>query len=288
MKRISFALFRGSGISRKKNNFLPLFLIISFFLLSILAFSKTDFFNIKTVLVEPEKFRCGNIREINQILNLLNQNYFYINTQEITNQITKKFLCIERVDIKKTIPDKIKISLLERKPAAIVAKSQKDNLESLKLQEASSSTQGAKLDFSVNQYGVMEKFLVDISGFVYSKPDYTDNLPTINIVDEEIKLGSFLKNGVVGIILDILNKLSQYSIGYRTIKVINDHLLIDADTKLVFSLKKDYYRQLAYLQLILQKAKMNSSDSSSNRSELQKVERIDLRFDKPIVIYGKR
>lgn len=269
MKKVSL-------LGKRKKDFLKIFLLPIFFFLAVavtgLVFS--DFFTIKKVSFTQENFACGMVEEVRKTINLEGRNFFLVDSTEIENKITSQFPCIAKIGLKKSLPSSAKITLFPRQAVAIISPILPKGSLDLNLKEASASTEAAILDFSVTSSP--NKFLVDYSGFVFLKTSSLDSLPIIFLADE-VGVGSVVKNNVVKKISELLKLLKSFSNLPRTIKVLNDQILIDADTRIALSLKKDYYRQLASLQLILEKAKMNS----------KRMERVDLRFDKPIIIYSK-
>lgn len=264
---------KASFFKKGKKGFLKIFWLLIFWLVALLGLLFSDFFKIKNVSFSQESFTCGVAEEVRAAVNLEGRNYFLIDLTEIENKIAQKFPCIAKIELKKTLPGKIKMVLHPRQSAAIISLiSAKSSLD-LNLKEASVSTEAASLNFSVSAGAV--RFLADQSGFVFSQTSSLDNLPVIYLADE-VSVGQVVKNNVVKKVIELLELLKSFSNLPRTIKVINDQILVDGDVQIAISLKKDYYRQLASLQLILEKAKMNS----------KRMERIDLRFDKPIIIYS--
>lgn len=270
MKKVSL---RGA----RKKDFLKIFLLPVFFFLSALVAGLvfSDFFKIKNVSFSPENFPCGVVKEVRKTVNIEGRNFFLVDPTEVENKITRKFPCIAKIELKKNLPSSAKITLVPRQAVAIISPILEKSALDLNLKEASASTEAAILDFSVSSSE--RRFLVDSSGFVFLQTTNVDNLPIIFLADE-VGVGKVIKNNVVKKIGELLKLLKSFSNLPRTIKVSSDQILVDADTKIALSLKKDYYRQLASLQLILEKAKMNS----------KRMERIDVRFDKPIIMYSPK
>ena len=73
--------------------------------------------------------------------------------------------------------------------------------------------------------------------------------------------------------LTILDKVKIYRLSITEASIFEDVLMNNTAPKIIFKLRNDIDKQIASLQLILEKAKMETS----------KLEFIDLRFDKPIV-----
>jgi len=64
---------------------------------------------------------------------------------------------------------------------------------------------------------------------------------------------------------------------YR-VKIVGQYLMTDSSAGIALNLESDIKRQLASLQLILSKSKIEQREVSS----------IDLRFAKPVVVYSPK
>ena len=84
---------------------------------------------------------------------------------------------------------------------------------------------------------------------------------------------------------EVVISLSGFEAPTDNIIIVGDKLIIDTKPRLIFSLDKRLDYQTTSLQLILAQAKMNS-DPSSPGSAL--IESVDLRFNKPVVVYSKK
>lgn len=254
------------------------FLIILSLGALLLFILKQDYFRLKKITVNPKNLSCASEQEIIQNSHFLNTPFFLVNTLEAETILRKRFPCIEKIKVIKKLPDLAEINIDQRVAIAVVNQVPiKLRQIDLSLIEATPSSQEAKLDFSINEASVSNKFIVDKTGFIFSKlGGEKQNLPEIYFIEENMDIGKFVTNTVFTNILSILDKLKEFEIPIKSVKIEDNKLLIDAEVKIAFSLKKDYARQLASLQLILQKAKIES----------KLIDMIDLRFDKPIIIYS--
>ena len=105
-------------INNKKIKF---FLILFFFIL-LSSYNKdiknsNKFFHIKTIEFENNYFVSDEL--LNQYFNFLNnKNIFTIDQNEL-NKIAKKLPLIQNIIVKKIYPNKIKITITEKKPVAV-------------------------------------------------------------------------------------------------------------------------------------------------------------------------
>ncbi len=254
-----------------------LFLIIIIILAVVLY--NSSLLKIKKIVISPSNLSCANQNQILQSLNLLNKNILTINETQLDKKLKSQFLCIERVSFKKTIPNNLAINISERSAAVVISLLPTKQLN-LDTTEATSSTQEAKLDFSVSESSSSTKYLVSRDGLIFAKWIDGDvvSVPIIYIVDPNLGLAKTIPENITEKILGVLKKLTELQIEIKSVKIDSNKLLIDGVPRLIFSLKKDLNVQFASLQLILQQAKMNSKG----------LEQIDLRFDKPVIIYSAK
>jgi cell division septal protein FtsQ len=276
-----------SFILSKLNIILVVVLLISSAAVYTLYYS--DFFKIKEVIVNPSGISCTNEAEVKKFTNLLGKSILFIDQNWLNQKITERFNCVESISSKKYYPDKLSIDLTERQGNAIVRLIKFDNVPppKLELREATPSSEAAvkkvenTLDFEVNESSVSSSLLVDKVGFILLKLESADefgNLPNIYLLGQEINFEKVIPNEFIPDVLTVLQKMTALQKKVQLTKIVESDLYIKSEEKIVFSLTKDILRQLASLQLILQKAKIES----------KKVEIIDLRFDKPVVVYSPK
>jgi hypothetical protein len=257
--------------------YLFFFLVILIFFLAAIVL-RTDYLKISSVSIEASELTCTNPDQIKQQANLLGKNFFLTNGQELESKLKKQYLCLDKISITKKFPNKVVIDVKNRLPAALISViKQKPNLE-LDLNEATPSSQTALLDFKIPPE--IGRYLVDKNGVIYATSE-VQNIgvpPFFYLVDNSVYVGRIIDKDGLSNVISILNKLNEWQISLISVKDDQDKLLIDGQPKIVFSLKKDVKEQLASLQLILETAKMNSNY----------INLVDLRFNKPIVIYAPK
>lgn len=238
------------------------------------SFLKLNIFSIKDVEINLNGVDCVDASKIQSEVNLTGKNLFLTDYESVSNSLKSKHLCIDAIEYDKAISGKVKINLNKRTPIARVGSYQKKvdlNIENL---EATPSSSAALLDWeSVN---VDKLYLVDKNGFIFAEKE--ENIPRLYLLDQVLNLGSQLDARIFTKIALIFSKLAEAGItGYES-KIDGIDLLVSSQPRIVFSLERDIKKQIASLQLILQKAKMDSKT----------IEIIDLRFDKPVIMYTSK
>lgn len=255
------------------------FAILSAILASVVL--KYDFLTIKKIAINPDNLSCVNEQEIKKQVNISKQNFFFINEKKIEENLKEKFLCIKNIEFKKSFPDKIELSLSEREPAALIIKIPDGMQQGLKSLDATSSSVVAELSISkfLPEASESTKFLVDSSGFIFRETaQEISRVPTLYLVYEDIGLGKNLTGDVIQKNVLLLDSLNTSQIVVEKVVIFGEKILVEGKPKLVFSKNYALDRQLTSLQLILKKAKMES----------KVINYIDLRFNKPTVIYSSK
>lgn len=233
--------------------------------------------NIRRINIERRDTFCVVSEEnIKSSLDLIGKNILFIDENGVNKKLLNKFPCIKNIKLDKKFPQEIKITINERNALASVIPFEGTALLVNNL-EATPSSQSALLQWSFPSF-FEKQFLVDETGFVFSA-DRKDDTPLLFWPDKNIKVGYQLNKNDFDKISQIFVKLRDledlnFGSNIKT-KVVNKSFLVQTAPRIVFSLEKDVLRQLASLQLILQKAKI----------EKKVMETVDLRFDKPVVIY---
>lgn len=254
---------------------------------SIFLLTNSSHFQIKNI--EISSGACVERDELITQSNFLGKNIIFVDTSVIEKKLKEKNLCLLNIEIKKILPDKILIMSKNREAALNIISLL--GLDRLSLPEekqiildsfeatASSAAAYYKLDFSIKESSVSGKFLADKEGFLFSRiQDEKKDLLTVYIVDPEIGLGKQVSSKLVDDLLIINTRLKELQYDFGDVKIIGRNILINGEVRVVFSLDRDLNRQLASLQLIWQKAKMNSKS----------IDQIDLRFDKPVLEYSPK
>lgn len=240
-------------------------------IISIFFFVNSGFFRIKKIEVLGDKVECAEIDQIKNEAELYGQNFFFLDKTKPQEKLKAKFLCINEVYISKVFPDKLNIKIISRRPAAILI-----------------NTAGVKAQLSLlieniatpEASGTKGSFIVDNEGVVFSKS--RDDLDILRIyVDMDLAEGKKFGNSFINNTLKILDRIKTFGLSFKKSWIIEDVLIINPDTsdpKIIFKLSNQTDIQLASLQLILAKAKI----------DLKELTFIDLRFDKPVVRFAPK
>lgn len=279
-------LFAKSKISRMQ---ITIGLLIIFTLLIIYSIFFSKLFALKLVEFENKDITCVEKTQIASALPK-NENLLFIHVEQITELIKSRYACLEQVSLRKKFPDTIVITATERKIAAIlVAGVRKPEVEvDVAVVDASPSSASAAPrltippvdDFKINEGDYTKSFGVDLDGYaLIENPEKIENLPVFYYLSSHpIEINHMVYEGTIRNALILSAKLYELGIQVDSQKIIDTSLYIDGPQRIIFLLEKDPTEQIIPLQLILQKAKIDSTP----------IEKIDLRFDKPVVVYGKK
>lgn len=232
----------------KKNNKKNFFFVISS--LTLLFFLLMNIFKVESVEVQAENMDCTDNLRIKNSLKLLGQNIFFINHSNTESELKKKFICIDKINLSKVLPNKISLQAKARVPKAYVY-------------QASPSAEASA-----------EAFLADEEGVIFSKDNTAVSAPKIFFQSFDINIGRQIDN--FSSILMILNEIKKFGLDASVSQLSDRYLIIFSRPKIIFAPFARIDIQIASLQLILTKAKMYSQD----------MEFIDLRFDKPAVKFA--
>lgn len=272
---------------RQKRNFKPgIFSIILLGLVLLVIFSifllfRSNMFTIQSIDVQTEKISCTDNKQIRDVVPLLGQNFFLTNSAKVESKLKKRFICIKSVEILRQFPNRVKIKVFGREPAAILVVTK--DIEATQSGLLERFTQQATPSGEPNSSAIVmdsgENLLVDIQGVIYSSNLEGVTAPRIYVRDSKLTLGQTLKEDVIKNVLKILDKLKTFGVSVKEVKIIqNKLLLVDAVPRIIFKLDDKQEMQIASLQLILNKAKIDDSS----------LEFIDLRFDKPVVRFAPK
>ncbi len=218
---------------------------ISLLLLGIYLIFFSKFFIVESVEVESN-LTCVDKESLLNAVSISGSNFFLIRSPAIEEKLKSKFACVKSAGIIKKLPNKILLDVRNREPQA--------KIFIVKNQESTPSAETA-----------IDSFLVDEEGMFFSGNQ-----------EAGLKIYSENKNKDFKKIIWILKKIKSFGIEIMEVIVAEDLFLINSVPKINFSLDKASDMQLASLQLILSKAKINE----------EAIEFIDLRFDKPVVRFA--
>jgi len=234
--------------------FIPLVFVVLIIL--ILTVYRLNIFTIKKVDIESINVSCADQNQLKNSSGLLGQNFFMIDYLKTENILKKKFVCIKSVAVSKILPDKVRLEIQNRQALAVLA--------SLKNEASISATPSA---FDVREYE-----LIDNEGVIFGKASNNLNLPQIFVYNSKDNIQSALK---------ILEKLKTLGLEINESSLVDKVFVINASSavpRISFLLDNNIDIQLASLQLILDKAKIDSG----------MLEFIDLRFDKPVIKFAPK
>lgn len=284
---------KNSKIRKKYSIFLKSWVILGLLILVTAVyffyFSKT--FNIKKIIVNGHA-SCVNQNDITKDPKTLNQTLLLFNQGSYKVSFYKKYPCTTGLEIKKKFPNQIELTFVPKSPVGMIGVLNKSNLKNmnLDLKESTPSSQAASistLDFDVDNLSVSGYFFTDTDGNLYEQTtiDQANNLPIFYSLRNDDSTRNIEKDFLYKI-LQIIDKLKSLEINPSVYKQDGSKLLVNSQPKIVFVLNKDIFRQIASLQVILQKAKMNLRSLPKGKVH-RIIDTVDLRFDKPIVVYSE-
>lgn len=243
--------------------------LVTLLVILIIFFLRSDFFTIKKIDVKSEKVACANDNELKDSSGLLGQNFFLVNAQKSVKKLTEKFICIKNLTLLRIPPNSVRLQVFSREAQAIlVALKERAASPSPNIEEIATPSAEEEAD----------SFLVDSEGVIFSKDILEYNIPRIYFYDKNISLGNKLDK-LLRESLKILDKIKTFGLEIKDTRMLNDFFLIYPQMslpKIIFRMDDKIDIQLASLQLILQKSKIDNKE----------LEFIDLRFDKPIVKFA--
>ena len=238
-------------------------------LILLYLFLKSGIFNIKHVDVQASQLGCADENQVRNSANLTGQNFFLINSTKVENDLKKNFFCIKSSSVSRSLPDRVKLQVFAREAVA--------QLVTLKEKEASVSSLINIATPSARQ--VQDFYRVDGESVVFLKDTFELSIPKIYIYDPGISLGKRLGGDLIGNSLKILEKVKSLGIEIKESWIYDNFFIINSEVsklKIIFRLNEKLDVQLASLQLIVDKAKI----------DLKEFEFMDLRFDKPVVRFA--
>ena len=242
-------------------------LLPSILLVFLIALWQIKIFTIKTIDTQLDRASCTNDQKIKEAAEIFGQNFFLINKDSVEMLLKEKFSCIKAVNLKRAFPNKVKMTILGREVAAI--------LLPLKDEKASAATFLENIA-TPSASEVSTSFLIDNEGVVFADETSKLNWPKIFANISNVSLGQRLEKVVAS--LKIMGKVKTYGLDADTFLVLDNFFVIFSDPKVIFKLDETIEEQLASLQLILEKAKIDASQ----------LEFIDLRFEKPVVRFAPK
>lgn len=219
-------------------------------LISLVIFlSRSAFFRITNIVCEKDNLPC-NEQEKNIFLNFFGQNILGFEPNKKNNQIKQQQPQLGKITYQKIWPNKLVIKITSRIPFASLTVNEKD------------------------------WYSIDIDGYIFDKKQETEaDLPQIisQNNDLDLKPGK-IDSSLITISLTIIESLKENLIDLEKIVLNNRQeatLYLASPVIATLSARKDVSMQVDSLQFILRQSKIEGN--------LPRF--IDLRFDKPIMIY---
>ncbi len=263
-------MWRNKGKKGSTGRLIIISLALILILMGGLAFVivRSDLFTIKKIEIAAKNITCADENQLKNSSGILGQNFFLINFKNIAGSLKDKFFCIGSINLSYVFPNQIKIEANGREAVAI--------LVPLKVNEATSSSSLENIA-TPSAGESLDSYLVDNEGVIFSKDGVGENLPSIFARDLNLSLGKKPAGNIV-VSLKILEKSKQFGLDVKTAEILDNFFILFTFPKVIFQLDGEIDLQIASLQLILSKAKI----------DLKELEFIDLRFDKPIIRFAPK
>lgn len=264
--------------NKKSLVILPMIIIIGF-----IFGLNSQLVQVKNLEIKAKYIDCADEDGLRADIPVKGLNILFLDKDVVKKGLLEKYPCIKEVHVEKKFLNTIQVSVSGRVPVLNVATLyQQDASLSASLDEVLekiASPSATASDSAVLENILTNDFLVDQNGevFVSSKKE---DLPEILLLsDEIIKVGKRLDKNLIDSLLILFDKLKVFSVDFKEVKVYSQgNILVDGNTSILLNQKYDLQKQLASLQLILEKAKI----------ENEQILFLDVRFEKPVVRYVKK
>lgn len=244
-----------------------------FLVLSKVIADKVKLWSVREWEVGSDRADCIASQKAKEKLMSGEENIFQVlwKKEEKLIWLRQEYPCIKKITLQYRFPQKIRAEITSRTPFIEIFPYPVPPTLS---QEATPSTSAAFLDWSFPSSSD-SGYISDEEGVIFKKSQ-GENLPVLFLPNETLQLGQFPERSLFNHVRTIFIKLLPLGIDGVKGKVIAQYLVVGGQIKMVFDLKKDVERQLTSLQLILHQSKIDE----------KKLERVDLRFDRPVVVYS--
>lgn len=260
---------------RKKSGKVRLFkrlaflLFISLLLSSVIyMFLFSSIFRIETVDIDIRDDKCDDQIDKSKILG---RNIFLLNPNQLKIILKDEMMCFKDIRVNKNFPNKVTLDFIKRDAIAKIAS----------LEEKEASMSSVLTEATVSGQILGPAFLLDEDGLVFAQAS-SENLPKLLIAGQNINIGISLEVEKLRKIIMIFEKNNQLNMGINEVVLTGKNHVIALSLEygfiMAFDLGGDVKEQLASLQLILDKSKIND----------EKIEYLDLRFSNPIVKYAPK
>ena len=261
-----------SNTSVKFLKSLLIFILILLFFLFL--FFGLKLFTINIIAVKITNAGCVLEKSISQDKDLLGSSLLFINLLKKEEKLKKQLICIKKISFAKQYPHKISLEIFGRNPKIAFVGVKKESTSSSILTDL---VENEASNVAQIQYKGSDLFISDDEGVIFSKDSMDINIPVVYFFNRDFKIGDNLGYDLILNINNAIQSLSNLGLKSRVLFLDAHELLLqDTGFSIILSLKKDLNLQIASLQLILEKAKIEKGN----------VEFIDLRFDKPIIKFA--
>ena len=228
-------------------------------LLAIIGIGFVIYF-INTTVVNSQRFKIKSFKysgvvkfvdaqDFEKIVNanVLDQNIFKLDAKALEESLKRNFLGINTVKVHKRYFDELNIQVQERVPMAIVV----DKIQT--------------------------KYLIDIDGYVLGlvEDSYFD-LPNLNY-DDTLNIGQFVDSKIVPITMEIINEAKIEQVQVSSVSFKSEHSMFYAGQSTPVYMNKDANIKDS-LKIV---ARLQAKAVLENKN----IAKIDLRYDKVIVLY---
>ncbi len=264
---------------RLMNKFVIIFLLLTLTL--SLVIWQLGILNIQEIHITIKDDSCIVPDGTKNQIKVMGQNILFVDKKDILLNLQRVIPCIKDITISPEFPGKLRISIIPRVPMAVVQSFRPVISPDIKTLEASQSSSSALIDTSPPQPSG-KVFLADNDGFLFGSYVKEDIIPNLFIEEQDLKINMQLNTrnfNIIGQAFKLLNSsLVLNDINLTNTKLAGQSLIIFAQYKVILSLQKDIPLQLASLQLITEKAKIDG----------RLLEVVDTRFNKPVVVYAPK
>lgn len=270
----------GFGKKRRRFSSWVLKILIILIVLVVVAggffFLTSNFFYIKYLDVQTERVNCTSTEDLKNTSQILDRSIFFLDKQIVEDKLRKRYVCVKGISLSPEFPNRIKMQVFGRTPV----------FQLLRLPEKEPSSSAVFEDFlnkdssesAKENSKIKDKYLVDEEGVLFSK-DEIGSLKKLYFFDDSLTLGQKLDQNIFENYQEVIKKLAVLAIASEEAKIYsNKYLLYNAKPKLIIDLSGNINTQLASLQLILSRAKIEGKE----------MEFIDTRFENPIVKYAPK
>ncbi|MFH0937008.1 MAG: FtsQ-type POTRA domain-containing protein [Candidatus Daviesbacteria bacterium] len=251
-------------------------------LVLVLVMLKSPLLSVNLVTIKINQASCINEESLRKELILEGRNILFLNEENLSKTIYAKYLCVKKLTLQRSFPNNIQVQVEGKIAFAKLIPLENITFSNLKELEATPSSSSALVNWSFPTIDKNTGFLVDKDGSIFAQ-NFESNLPTIFMAEPDLKLGKNLNKDDFNKVATIFEKIFSTDLNFNRTQLVSNYLMVETSPKLIFSLNHDIAHQLASLQLILEKAKIDE----------RMISQVDLRFEKPVVVYtaknnGKR